>query len=145
VPISGQNAKRVVYGTLNLQTGNRLLWALQGHRAVDFQEFLEVLHWYYRGWHIVMVLDQDSSYTAAGSESLARRLNIELLPLPKRSPHLNPMDHLRRHGKEVICANWGVRGPGPIEPKDRLVQVSHFFQGMGNCEKSRPRCCGGVS
>ena len=26
--------------------------------------------------------------------------------LPKRSPHLNPMDHLWRHGKGVISANW---------------------------------------
>ena len=45
VPISGRNAKRVAYGTLNIRTGNRLLWALQGHRAADFQEFLEVVHW----------------------------------------------------------------------------------------------------
>src|SRR5262249_7474310 len=67
VPISGKNAKRVVYGTLNIRTGNRLLWALQGHRAVDFQEFMEVVHWYHRGGHIVMVLDQESSHTAAGS------------------------------------------------------------------------------
>src|SRR6266446_8992982 len=26
VPISGANAKRVVFGVLNMQTGNRLLW-----------------------------------------------------------------------------------------------------------------------
>ena len=106
VPISGKNAKRVVYGTLNIRTGNRLLWALQGHRAVDFQEFLDVVHWYHRGWHVVMVLDQESSHTAASSENLAGRLGIKFLWLPARSPHLNPVDHLWRHGKEVICANW---------------------------------------
>jgi hypothetical protein len=106
VPISGRNAKCVVYGTLNIRTGNRLLWALQRHRAVDFQEFLEVVRWYYRGWHIAMVLDQESSHTAAGSASLAGRLDTEFLWLPARSPHLNPVDHLWRHGKEVICANW---------------------------------------
>ena len=33
-------------------------------------------------------------------------LGIDLWWLPKRSPHLNPMDHLWRHGKEVVCANW---------------------------------------
>ena len=33
-------------------------------------------------------------------------LGIELLWLPKRSPHLNPMDHLWRHGKEVLSANY---------------------------------------
>lgn len=106
VPISGVNAKRVVFGVLNINTGNRLLWALLRHRAADFQEFLEVVHWYYRGWHVAMVLDEDSSHTARGSGELADALNMEFLWLPKRSPHLNPMDHLWRHGKEVICANW---------------------------------------
>jgi hypothetical protein len=106
VRISGQNAKRVVYGILNIRTGNRLLWGLQGHRAQDFQEFLEVVHWYHRSWHVAMVLDQDSSHTAAGSAKLANRLNMEFLWLPARSPHLNPMDHLWRHGKGVVCANW---------------------------------------
>ena len=37
--------------------------------------------------------------------TLAEDLGIELLWLPKRSPHLNPMDHLWRHGKEVVLAN----------------------------------------
>jgi DDE superfamily endonuclease len=106
VPISGVNAKRVVYGVLNIKTGNRLLWALLRHRATDFQEFLKVVHRYYRGWHVAMVLDEESSHTAAGTERLANQLGIEFLWLPKRSPHLNPMDHLWRHGKEVICANW---------------------------------------
>jgi len=106
VPISGVNAKRVVFGVLNINTGNRLLWALLRHRAADFQEFLEVVHGYYRGWHVAMVLDEDSSHTAQGSRELADALNMEFLWLPKRSPHLNPMDHLWRHGKEVICANW---------------------------------------
>ena len=65
-----------------------------------------MVHWYYRGWHVAMVLDEDSSHTAQGSGELADALNMEFLWLPKRSPHLNPMDHLWRHGKEVICANW---------------------------------------
>ena len=52
------------------------------------------------------MLDQESSHTAAGSAGLAGRLDIEFLWLPARSPHLNPVDHLWRHGKEVICANW---------------------------------------
>lgn len=106
VPLSGQNAKRVVYGTLNIRTGNRLLWALLGHRAADFQEFLDVVRWYHRGWHVAMVLDEDSSHTAAGSCHLASQRDMEFLWLPTRSPHLNPMDHLWRHGKQVICANW---------------------------------------
>jgi transposase len=106
VPISGRNAKRVVYGILNVQTGNRLLWALKGHRATDFQEFLEVVRWHHRGRHIAIVLDEEASHTAGGTQQIAPDLDMEFLWLPKRSPHLNPMDHLWRHGKEVICANW---------------------------------------
>jgi len=64
-----------------------------------------VVRWYYRGWHVAMILDEESSHTARASRRLAEELNMELLWLPKRSPHLNPMDHLWRHGKEVICAN----------------------------------------
>ena len=59
----------------------------------------------YRGRYVAMVLDEDSSHTAGASRALAEGLGIELLWLPKRSPHLNPVDHLWRHGKEVKCGN----------------------------------------
>jgi hypothetical protein len=48
---------------------------------------------------------RNSSHTAAASVERAAALQIELLWLPKRSPHLNPMDHLWRNGKEVMSAN----------------------------------------
>ena len=54
---------------------------------------------------MALLLDEDSSRTAEDSQDTAEDLGIELLWLPKRSPHLNPMDHLWRHGKEVISAN----------------------------------------
>ena len=52
-----------------------------------------------------LLLDEDASHTAAESQEVAEDLDIELLWLPKRSPHLNPMDHLWRHGKDVMSAN----------------------------------------
>jgi hypothetical protein len=106
VPISGANAKRVIFGTINIHTGSRLFLEQKRHRGENFRAFLELVHWHYRGWHVAMVLDEDSSHTAYASTALADRLDMELLWLPKRSPHLNPMDHLWRHGKENICANW---------------------------------------
>jgi DDE superfamily endonuclease len=105
VPISGRNAKRVVFGAINLRTGSRLLLEQKYHRGENFQEFLELVHWHYRGWHVAMVLDEDSSHTARASQALAEWLGMDLLWMPKRSPHLNPMDHLWRHGKENVCAN----------------------------------------
>jgi hypothetical protein len=105
VPISGANAKRVLFGTINLETGHRLFLARRQQRGVDCQEFWDEVRWHYRGWHVAVLLDEDSSHTAAESQSLADDLDLELVWLPKRSPHLNPMDHLWRHGKEVKSAN----------------------------------------
>ena len=105
VPLSGRNARRVIFGTLNLRTGNRLLLARERQRAGDFQAFLRLVHDHYRAWHVALLLDEDPSHTAKGSVALADKLAIELLWLPKRSPKLNPMDTLWGQGKDKISAN----------------------------------------
>jgi hypothetical protein len=106
VPISGVNAKRIAFGAINARTGTRLFLLQKNHRQESFQAFLDLVHQHYRSWQVAMVLDEERGHTAHASQALASRRNIELLWLPKRSPHLNPMDHLWRHGKENICANW---------------------------------------
>src|SRR5439155_15571270 len=75
-------------------------------RGEDFRALLRLASERYASWDVAMLLDEDSSHTAGASVRLAEELRLELLWLPKRSPHLNPMDHLWRHGKEVISANW---------------------------------------
>ncbi len=105
VPISGSNAKRVVFGALNLRTGHRVFQARRHQRGGDCQAFLRELRRHYPAWHLALLLDEDSSHTAGASQDVAEELDIELVWLPKRSPHLNPMDHLWRHGKEVKSAN----------------------------------------
>jgi hypothetical protein len=105
VPIRGSNAKRVLFGAINITTGRRLFLIRRYGRGSDCQAFLEEIHWHYRGWHVALLLDEDSSHTAGRSQELAEELGLELLWLPKRCPHLNPMDHLWRHGKEVMLAN----------------------------------------
>ena len=99
-------AVRVLFGSINVWTGHRLFLTRQQGRGPDCEAFLDEIHEHYRGWHVALLLDEDSSHTAHGSLALADWLGMELLWLPKRSPHLNPMDHLWRHGKEVICGNW---------------------------------------
>lgn len=106
VPISGSNARRTLFGTLHLRTGHLLLMERTRHRAQEFQEFLDFVRWHYRVGPVVLLLDENSIHTDEGSQSLADDLDILLLWLPKRSPHLNPLDHLWGHGKEVVCANW---------------------------------------
>jgi hypothetical protein len=105
VTLSGRNARRVVFGAMNLRTGYRLFLPRQRQRAADFQAFLGEVHDRYRGWQVAMLLDEDPSHTAKGSLRLADELGIELLWLPKRAPELNPMDTLWGQGKDIISAS----------------------------------------
>lgn len=106
MPISGRNAKRVLWGAINIETGYRLFRSTQQGRGVDFEAFLDEIRWAYPSRYVVVLLDEDSSHMAETSSATAYDLDIELLPLPKRSPKLNPMDHLWWHGKDVISANY---------------------------------------
>jgi transposase len=105
VPISGGNAKRVLFGAIDIATGRRLFLARERQRGADFEDFLEEARRDCRGRPVALLLDEESSHTAAGSRGAAEDLGIELVWLPKRSPPLNPMDHLWRHGKERMSGN----------------------------------------
>src|SRR5438445_13695782 len=86
VPISGINARRVVFGTINLATGHRLLLARKRQRSEDFRTFLSVVARHYRGRPVALLLDEDPSHTAKASQELAAELGIRLIWLPKRCP-----------------------------------------------------------
>jgi hypothetical protein len=106
VLLSGHNARRVLFGAMNLRTAHRLFLVRERQRAVDFQAFLRVVHHHYRGWHVALLLDEDPSHTAKGSLQLAGWYDIDLLWLPKRTPQLNPMDTLWGQAKDVMSADW---------------------------------------
>lgn len=132
VLISGQNARRTVSSTLHLRSGHLLSLDQQRKRALEFQEFLDFVRWHYRNGPVAMLLDENSTHTAPESVSLAEDLDIELLWLPKRSPQLNPLDHLWGHGKNAVCAN--------IQQIAIQVQVDQFieyYQGLSNTERLR--------
>jgi hypothetical protein len=103
VLISGRNARRVVFGAMNLRTGTRLLLARRKGKGEDFRAFLAEVRSAYRGWHVALLLDEDPSHTAKASLAVAD--GMTLLWLPKRSPSLNPMETLWGQGKDVVSAN----------------------------------------
>lgn len=105
VMISGRNARRVVFGALNLKTGQRVFEVSERHRQEDFQAFLDLVRWHYRSWHVALLLDEDPRHKAPDSGLLAEELDMELLWLPKRTPKLNPLDHLWGHAKGKVNAN----------------------------------------
>ena len=55
-----------------------------------------------------MLLDGDSSHTAAGLEGLAEELGIALEWLPVRSPELNAIEDLWGEAKDAVCARSPV-------------------------------------
>jgi len=105
VRLSGWNARQVIFGAMNLKSGHRLLLSREHQRASDFQAFVRLVHQHYRGWHVVLLLDEDPSHTAKSSAALAIEMNMTLLWLPKRAPKLNPIDTLWGQAKDLVSAN----------------------------------------
>ena len=129
VIITGKNAKRVVFGAINIETGGRIFLARAKQRQEDFQEFLRACKRQYRGWKIIMVLDEDSSHVAKKSKSLAEKMKITLLWLPNRASKLNPMEELWGQAKDETCANWQYQ---TID--DQLMAFLSFLFSMSDAE-----------
>jgi transposase len=105
VPISGRNARRALFGALNLCTGHRVLWRGRTIRQDDFCAFLRHLRGRYGKRRIWLLLDEAPCHVARHSQTLARELNIAFIWLPKQCPELNAMDQLWKELKNDIAAN----------------------------------------
>jgi hypothetical protein len=101
--LSGRNARRVIFGAMNLRSGTRLFVPREKGRSLDFQVFLSEVRSMYRGWDVALLLDEDPCHTAKASVRVAG--GMTMLGLPKRSPELNPLDTLWGQGKDVISAD----------------------------------------
>jgi transposase len=106
VGITGENARRVLFGTIDLRTGHRIVLQQSGMNQQGFQAFLGLLRHRYHARPIWMLLDAASAHTAPKSQALAKALAIELVWLPKQCPELNAMDHLWKELKADISANY---------------------------------------
>lgn len=106
VPITGKNAKRVLFGTINPKTGHRIVLRRANMRQESYQDFLRLLRHSYPGRDIWLLLDEAPCHIAPKSQALARALHIELVWLPKQCSELNAMDQLWRGLKHDISANY---------------------------------------
>jgi DDE superfamily endonuclease len=106
IPITGRNAKRVLFGAINPQTGHRLVLCRPNMRQENFHDFLRLLRRAYPGREIWLLLDEAPCHIAAKSQTLAKTLNIKLIWLPKQCSELNAMDQLWRGLKDDISANY---------------------------------------
>jgi transposase InsO family protein len=106
VPISGANAKRVLFGAIDLRTARRAVLVRRAAGQADAQAFLrELRRRYRRAGTLWLLLDRASAHTAPGTQRLAAALGLVLLWLPKQHPALNPMDQLWRELKRLVAAN----------------------------------------
>jgi hypothetical protein len=109
VRITGENARRVLFGAINLRTGHRVLLRRKRATQADFQAFLRELHRRYPGRVLWLLLDRAGCQTAPNSQRLAEQLKMVRVWLPKQTPKLNAMDHLWREGKRNVSANRQYR------------------------------------
>jgi transposase len=136
VPISGENAKRTVFGVLNIETGHRIFISRAGICAVDYQALLPLIRDAYKGKRIVVLLDGASRHTAEESEERAAELGIETIWLPARCANVNPMDRLWRWGKEKTCGN---RQHGCID-----LQAERFIEYLLSLSGQEALCKAGI-
>lgn len=105
IPITGRNAKRVLFGTINPCTGHRIVLSRPNMRQENFQDFLRLLRRAYPGREIWLLLDEAPCHIAPKNQALAAALKIKLIWLPKQCSELNAMDRLWRGLKGNISAN----------------------------------------
>src|SRR4051812_14039437 len=106
VAITGQNAKRVLFGTINVRTAWRTVYIGRSAGAQEVQAFLLTLRKAYRRAGTIWLLaDRASGHTAQATLALAEELRIEFVWLPRQWPELNAMDQLWKELKRDVAAN----------------------------------------
>lgn len=99
VPITGNRAKRILHGAINIRTGDVAGMITRAWTQAEHQDFLSVVRSHWRGWNIVLFEDRASQHTSPESLEWADELGIEVRLLPKATPELNAMDQLWKHTK----------------------------------------------
>jgi transposase len=106
VYITGRNAKRVLFATINMRTGHRISMHRARMRQEDFQYFLRLVRRRYGRRTVWMLLDEAPCHKAKRSLALAAQLDIRFIFLPKQCSELNAMDQLWKELKGQISANY---------------------------------------
>jgi transposase len=132
LPITGNHAKRILHGVINVKTGDVVLAITPEWDAETHQMFLRMVRHHWRGWHIVLFEDKGPPHTAGESRQLARESSIEVRWLPRATPELNAMDQLWKHVKRDALANRPTRS---IEASAQAA--CRYILDMGGQERLR--------
>jgi hypothetical protein len=99
VPITGNRAKRILHGSINIASGDVALLITEEWVNETHQGFLALIRSHWRGWNPVLFEDRASQHKSPDSLAQAEELGFEVRLLPRATPELNAMDHLWRHAK----------------------------------------------
>jgi putative transposase len=117
IPTPGQNAKRGVFGALNLRSGAWFYQLAAHKRSADFIAFLGRLAAAYPNGLIYVLVDNASIHTSqAVQQWLAAQSRVVLLYLPTYSGHrLNPVEKVWWALKDKIAANRAFRNLAELD------------------------------
>ena len=103
---SGWNKCFRIFGALNIRTGAWHYSIFDKACSSQFISFLGDLLKAYPGSPIYVILDNSSIHHSQETEAwLSLHPRIKLLPLPKRSPQMNPVEKIWWQCKKVVASN----------------------------------------
>jgi len=115
----------MIFGALNIRTGQWTYLVRDHMRKEDFIAFLEYLLTVYSG-PILLIVDNYSSHTAhVVQEWLQSNSRLKLFYLPKYCSHLNPVENIWLQLKNKVAANRLY-----ASMKLLLETVDQFFKNM---------------
>ena len=118
---SGWNKCFRIFGALNVRTGAWHYAIFDKACSSQFISFLGNLLNAYPDCPIYVILDNSSIHTSQETQNwLSSHPRIQLLPLPKRSPQMNPVEKIWWKCKGVVASNRYLS-------MERLKQACHDF------------------
>jgi hypothetical protein len=134
VPITGNRAKRILHGAINVKSGDVALLITAEWTKETHQTFLAMIRAHWRGWNLMLFEDRASQHKSPKSLSYAAQLGIEVRLLPRATPELNAMDTLWRRTKQGTVGSRATKTVDQsaldacqylidLSPHDRLRQA----------------------
>jgi hypothetical protein len=134
VPITGNRAKRILHGAINVKSGDVALLITAEWTKETHQTFLAMIRAHGRGWNLMLFEDRAGQHKSPKSLSYAAQLAIEVRLLPRATPELNAMDTLWRRTKQETVGSRATKTVDrsaldacqyiiDLSPHDRLRQA----------------------
>jgi len=123
----GQNAKRAVFGALNLRTGEWFYELNARKRGIEFIDFLSRLLAAYPTGPIYVIVDNASIHTSHAVQAwLTRNARLQLVYLPTYAGHrLNPVEKVWWALKDGLSANYSFKKLADLDDA-----IRHYFVGF---------------